>query len=267
MLRSDSSPEFDKVPHDGQSSVREPRHHRTVDRVTRILEEVVYHPGIVLADLARTLDAPKSSIYGFLRGLLAQGWLFEDDNRYYLGPAVYGLTLASGHIRAGMVTHEDLTNLYGASRLTVLLGVQASDYLVWIAEAGIDQISGYEARSNIRRTLLSSATGKALLAAKTEAERAAYLRRRKPDEAELVYKFLGEYDEIKRTRIAKNVRLAETRSVIATAVYDQFGEAVAAVALAGPTPQIESREAELRALLLEHVDLWRRRSPASRGVI
>jgi DNA-binding IclR family transcriptional regulator len=214
----------------------------------------------MLADLARKLNAPKSSIYGFVRGLLAQGWLFEDHNCYYLGPAVYGLTLASGHIRSGMVTQDDLAKLYRASGLTVLLGVQASDYLVWIAEAGIDQISGYEARSNIRRTLLSSATGKALLAAKSETERAAYLRRRRPDESELVYKFLAEYEDIRKTRIAKNVRLAETRTVIATAVYDQFGEAVAAVALVGTTSAFESREAELQRLLLEHADLWKQRS-------
>jgi DNA-binding IclR family transcriptional regulator len=75
-----------------------------------------------------------------------------------------------------------------------------------------------------------------------------------------VYKFLAEYEDIRKTRIAKNVRLAETRTVIATAVYDQFGEAVAAVALVGTTSAFESREAELQRLLLEHADLWKQRS-------
>ena len=53
---------------------RVPMNHRTVDRVTRILEEVVYMPGMTFAELARALDAPKSSVHGFLSGLLAQGW-------------------------------------------------------------------------------------------------------------------------------------------------------------------------------------------------
>ena len=89
-----------------------PESHRTVERVTRILETVVYRPGVTLAELARTLEAPKSSVHGFVRGLLAQGWLYEQEHRFYLGPAVYSLTLASGHIRAGLVTHADLSALH-----------------------------------------------------------------------------------------------------------------------------------------------------------
>ena len=50
-----------------------PKNHRTIDRVTQILEEVVYHPGIGFAELARVLDAPKSSVHGFIRGLQAKG--------------------------------------------------------------------------------------------------------------------------------------------------------------------------------------------------
>ncbi|HMD95089.1 MAG TPA: hypothetical protein VKG80_20860 [Trebonia sp.] len=61
--------------------------HQTVSRVTRILEEVVYRPGVTYAELTRALGAPKSSVYGFVRGLLAVDWLFEQDHRLYLGPA------------------------------------------------------------------------------------------------------------------------------------------------------------------------------------
>ena len=58
-------------------SKRVPQNHRTVDRVTRILEEVVYHPGITFAELVRALNAAKSSVHGFMRGLLAKGWLYR----------------------------------------------------------------------------------------------------------------------------------------------------------------------------------------------
>ena len=83
-----------------------PQNHRTVDRVTQILEEVTYRPGITFTELARALGAPKSSVHGFVRGLLAKGWLYEDDKRFYLGPAIYGLTMASGQMRAGSVTQQ-----------------------------------------------------------------------------------------------------------------------------------------------------------------
>ena len=66
-----------------------PASHRTIDRVTQILEEVVYHPGIGFAELARALGAPKSSVHGFIRGLQAKGWLYESIRRFYLGPAIY----------------------------------------------------------------------------------------------------------------------------------------------------------------------------------
>lgn len=254
---------------DGQAvrSARVPQNHRTVDRVTRILEEVVYKPGMTFAELARALDAPKSSVHGFIRGLLAKGWLYEVHHRFYLGPAVYGLTLASGHIRAGLVTHADLLALHKETGVAVFLGVQAGDHLIYIAEAGSDAIAGFEARSNIRRTLLVTAGGKALLAARSDAEREAYLRRRSAEEADLVDSFLGEYEEIRRTRIATNIRLSGTRFAIATTVHNQSGEAVAAITLVGPTPDVQPRVEELGKLLIRHVDSWSQRSMTPREAI
>jgi DNA-binding IclR family transcriptional regulator len=246
---------------------REPQNHRTVDRVTQILEEVVYHPGLTFAELARALGAPKSSVYGFIQGLLAKGWLYEQEHRFYLGPAVYGLTLASGHIRAGLVTHADLEDLHEKARTPVFLGVQAGDNLIYIAEAGGDAISGIEARSNIRRTLLGTAGGKALLAARPETEIKAYLRRRSTEEAEAVELFLGEYEEIRRTRIASNIRLSGTRFALGTVVRNQAGEAVAAITLVGRTPDLQPRAQELGALLLHHVDDWSHRSVKPREAI
>ena len=243
------------------------QNHRTVDRVTHILETVVYRPGITIAELARILDAPKSSVYGFVRGLLAKGWLYEQDHRFYLGPAVYGLTLASGHIRAGLVTQADLAALHEETGVAVFLGVQAGDHLVYVAEVGSEQLAGFAAQSDIRRPLLHTAGGKALLAARSEAEREAYLRRRSPKEAALVEAFLADYEEIRRTRIATNLRLNGTRFAIATTVRNQSGEAVASNTLVGPTADLQPRLEELARALLRHVDAWPRRLMAPREVI
>jgi DNA-binding IclR family transcriptional regulator len=240
---------------------RGPVNHRTIDRVTRILEEVVYKPGMTFAELVRALDAAKSSVHGFISGLIASGWLYQDEHRFYLGPAVYSLTLASGHIRAGHVSHEDLVALEHETGVAAFLGVPAGDHLIYVAEAGSDHVSGFEARSNIRRTLLVTAGGKALLAERNQVEREAYLRRRGPDEAPLVDQFLEEIDEIRRTRIATNSRRG--RIGIATTVHNHKGEPVASVTLVGPAPQIQPRIAALSRVLLRHVDIWsnRRLSP------
>ncbi len=245
----------------------DPQTHRTVDRVTQILEEVVYHPGLTFAELVRALGAAKSSVHGFIRGLLAKGWLYEEQHRFYLGPAVYGLTLASGHIRAGLVTHEDLAALHHETKVPVFLGIQAGDHLIYVAEAGSDDAASFEARSNIRRTLLVTAGGKALLATRSQFERESYLRRRKPDQAELVDRFLAEYPQIKKTRIATNLGQGGTRFGIATTVHNRSGEAVASVTLVGPIADVRPRLQKLSKVLVKHVESWSQRSMTPREAI
>ena len=246
---------------------RAPQNHRTIDRVTQILEEVVYNPGMTFAELARALDAPKSSVHGFIRGLLAAGWLYEESHRFYLGPAVYGLTLATGHIRAGLVTDSDLATLHEATGVTVFLGVRAGDHLIYVAEAGSDTLAGFAARTNIRRSLLETAGGKALLAAMPQPERIAFLRRRPEQDTALVEQFLADFDDIRRTRIARNTLHGGSRSAIATTVRNRAGEVVAEVTLVGPTSQIAPRADHLAATLLEHVDDWQVRVGGGHGPI
>lgn len=241
--------------------------HRTVDRITSILEEVVYHPGMTFTELVAAVGAAKSSVHNFIRGLLAKGWLYEEQGRFYLGPAVYGLTLASGHIRAGMVTDADLARLQEESGAAVFLGVQAGDHLIYIGGAGSDFVAGFEARSNIRRTLLVAAGGKALLTARSEAERDAYLRRRPASEAELVNRYLQEYEEIKKTRIAHNAGIEGASSAIATTVHNRSGEAVATLTLLGPTTHVQPRLRKLSKLLLRHADALAQRSVNAREAI
>ena len=53
------------------------REHRTVTRVTTILEAAAAHPeGVKLTALSALLDAPKSSVHGLVSGLLATGYLW-----------------------------------------------------------------------------------------------------------------------------------------------------------------------------------------------
>ncbi|MFD4351235.1 IclR family transcriptional regulator [Nocardia sp. NPDC058518] len=244
----------------GPNGEPELQNHRTIDRVTRILEEVVYNPGMTFAELTRAIDAPKSSVYGFIRGLVAAGWLHQADSRFYIGPALHGLTLASGHLRAGSVTDADLQELHTAAGVTVFLGVQAGTDLIYVSEAGADLLAGFAARTNIRRGLLETAGGKALLAELPADQRDAYLRKRGQEEVHLVDEFLSEYDDIKRTGIAHNTLHGGARYALATVVRGPGGKAAAEVTLVGRTADVQPRERELSTLLLDHVERWRRRS-------
>lgn len=231
---------------------RGPQNHRTVDRVTQILEEVTYHPGITFAELSRALDAPKSSVHGFVRGLLAKGWVYESDKRYYLGPAIYGLTLASGQMQAGSVTQADLDKLHELTGLSVFLGVLAGDHLIYVSVAGADEQSRYTASTRLRRALLDAAGGKALLAEKSDAVRDCYLRRLGPEDADKVSQFLAEFRQIKETGIATNYKHGGSQLALATVVRNQFGEAVSEITLVGPAADAVPREAELRKTLLDY---------------
>lgn len=246
---------------------RQPRNHRTVDRVTQILEEVVYHPGMTFAELSRVMGAPKSSIYGFAQGLLAAGWLYEQDRKFYLGPAVHALTLASGQVRAGVVTHERLEALHEATGFAVFVGIEAGDHLIYIAEAGGDSIADIEARRNIRRTLLGTATGKALLAAKSNDELQAFLRRHVRTEKEQVEDFLAEYDEIKQTGVAINFRLSGTRMAIATLVPGNNSKTPAAVAIVGQAAKMKPQTKKLVETLVGHAAAWARSPEVTREAI
>ncbi|MBB3014112.1 IclR family transcriptional regulator [Cupriavidus alkaliphilus] len=248
-------------------TTRVPNPHRTVDRVTRILEEVLYNPGLGLADLVRAMDTPKSSLHGFMRGLMAKGWLYEDNHRFYLGPAVYGLTLASGNVRAGQVTQADLLTLHDRTGAAVFLGVQAGDDLIYVADAGSDHIVGFEARTSIRRRLLVTAGGKALLATRSEADLDAYLRRRLPEEGPLVEAFLSECSGIRKKRIAINVREGGSRFAIATAIPNRDGQPSATVTIVGRSRELQPRQRELEALLIDSVDAWAWRTDVAREAI
>lgn len=242
------------------TAIDELQGHRTIDRVTRILEEVVYNPGMTFSELVRTVGAAKSSVHGFVRGLLTKGWLHEDNGRYYLGAAVYGLTMASGYLKAGVVTHADLISLHQETRAAVFVGVQAGDHLIYVAEQGSDPVSGFDAKTNIRRTLLATAGGKALLAMQPDAEREAYLRRHKSSEPQLVSDFLDEFDSIRRNRLAINTRRNGSRFAIATAFRAGSSTAVASITLVGPTRELEPRKQELGTMLLQRVAEFERRN-------
>lgn len=236
---------------------REPQHHRTIDRVTQILEEVVYQPGMTFAELSRKVDAPKSSVHGFTQGLLAAGWLYHDQNGFHLGPAIHGLILASGGSpRAGLVGTRDLEALYEEVHASVFLGTRAGDDLVYISEVGADLLFDFGARKNIRRGLLTTAGGKVLLAESQPSDLERYLRRRPREESALVDKFLEEYDDIKKTRIAWNYLWNNKRVALAAAVRDQSGQAVGEVTLVGRAEEFHGREDALSKTLLDYVDRW-----------
>ncbi len=243
------------------ASARGPQPHRTIDRVTQILEEVIYRPGMTFTELTSALDAPKSSVHGFIQGLLSSGWLYEADRRFYLGPAVYSLTLATGSLRFGLVRHEDMIALREATGLGVLLGVRVGDHLIYVAtEEGPEPLPGFDARANIRRTLLSDAGGWAILATLSDAERHRYLQAHGEAQPERRAAFQDALAQLQDRGAVAVLHPNQGYGEVAAGFADARGDAIASVALVGAVSEIEGRTEELTSLLRAHVDGWQERA-------
>ena len=94
------------------------RPHRTVDRVIEIRETVSLSPrGVSLAELAAALDAAKSSVQELTNGLLARGYLIEEDRRFHLGPGPFILAARANKLAAVSLDHRFVAELAQAARL------------------------------------------------------------------------------------------------------------------------------------------------------
>ncbi len=142
------------------------RPHRTVDRVVQILETVSLSPrGVTLAELAAVLDAAKSSVQELTNGLLARGYLIEEEHRFHLGPGPFILAGRANKLAALSLDHQFVAEVAEALGCTVLVGVRVGDAIVFVDHVGEESPSlTFVARAQARRPLYTSAAGKTLLA-------------------------------------------------------------------------------------------------------
>jgi IclR family acetate operon transcriptional repressor len=102
------------------------RPHRTVDRTVGILETVSLSPrGVTLAELAAALDAAKSSVQELTNGLLARGYLVEEERRFHLGPGPFILASRANKLAALSLDHEFVTELRKPLGCNILVGVRS----------------------------------------------------------------------------------------------------------------------------------------------
>jgi DNA-binding IclR family transcriptional regulator len=215
------------------------RPHRTVDRVTAILETVSLAPhGVTLAELATALDAAKSSVQELTNGLLARGYLVEDDGRFHLGPGPFILAARTNKLAALSLDHRFVVELNRLLGCNVLVGVRVGDAIVFVDHVGQESPSlTYVARTHARRPLYASAAGKILLA---DEEMYRVLDLAGPERADDVRRFLAELPEIRATGLAFNrgATLADA-FVVATPLLARDGSVIAAISAAVEAPEAD----------------------------
>ena len=211
------------------------RPHRTVDRVTGILETVSLSPrGVTLAELATALGAAKTSIQELTNGLLARGYLIEEEHRFHLGPGPFILASRANKLAALSLDHEIVAELGKALGCPVLVGVRVGDAMIFTDYTGQESPSlTFAARTHARRPLYTSAAGKILLANVPDDEMHRLLDLAGPDQAGDVRQFLTELPEIRSRRLAFNrgVTIADA-FVVATPLLARDGRLIAAISAA-----------------------------------
>lgn len=211
------------------------RHHRTVSRVTTILETVAgASGGVRLSALADVLDAPKTSVHGLVKGLVATGYLREQRGAYLIGPAVSAL-LAPPDARLAAAARPQMQRLRERFDETVMLAVLVGDSVVYLDSVESGRLIRYSAPLRTRRPIYPTSSGKCLLAHQSTTHRDAYLDEHiDPADRDRV---LGELDTVAAEGVARN-RGETVPDVTAVAGIILAGHPAAAVAIAGPTDRV-----------------------------
>ena len=179
--------------------------HRTVSRIMAILEAVVASEpvGLRLADLPDMIGAPKSSVHGLARGLVATGYLREHQGRYFQGPAVAMLTGRGGQFPAAYhhALRHALEQLSKAWNETAVLATLAGDSVVNLDVVEPDQLIRAAPPVRERCPLWPGSYGKVFLAFMDPRRRDAYLRRQHKDPHEQA-RILADLETIRATGVA-----------------------------------------------------------------
>lgn len=215
--------------------------HRTVERIATILEAVADNPkGFTVSTLTRNMAVPKSSVYSLVQGLLATGYLSEDEGLLAIGPSMKLLLNPSSNRLIQNIAHEHLQELSRKSGETVQLGILTGYDVVVLSQIESPQEVRYVVKLHSRRPLLTTSMGKILLANLNEYERQRYLESQREESSEAVERFLSEFSEIRESGIAYN-REETTVGVCAVGagLKNSSDKVIAAVCVAGPAFRVQ----------------------------
>lgn len=201
--------------------------------------------GLRLAELPDMVGAPKSSIHGLARGLVATGYLREYQGRYFRGPAVAMLAASGEHVPAAY--HHALEELSSAWNETAILATLAGDSAINIDAVEPDQMIRASPPLHTRRPMWPGSFGKVFLAYMDPRRRDNHLNRKHKDPEERA-RINAELDVIRANGVAYNrgetiPDLCGVASPIVIAGID----VTLSIGLSGPIGRMEPRLEEISA--------------------
>lgn len=211
--------------------------HRTVTRIVRILETVARSgdKAVSLAALSSELDAPKSTVHGFVRGLCAEGYLAEVADGYVLGAGVAHV-LGPSENSVVLLVEDVLAEISARTGETVTVAVRVGDSIVYVHSLPADYEVCYVPQLKVRRPLLPTSSGKLFFALNPRPGDSALLE---SFDSGMISRLDREFPLIRETGIAFN-RGETVPDVVAVAVGVFVDSALAAaITIAGPITRTE----------------------------
>ncbi|HWI80499.1 IclR family transcriptional regulator [Ramlibacter sp.] len=234
---------------------------QSVERILAILEHLAAdRSGAGLAQLARSVDAPKTSLIGLLAGMVASGHLTRDGSGVYrLGPRMFSLAMrVVGSLDLSSLARPVLEQLVADTGETALLGALApsGDLAIYIDKVESRSSVRYTVSLGEQRELYSSSIGKLLLAHMPAARQDSYLRSHPLTSftAATITSVPALRRELETIRAQGFAQTRGERVVgadaMAAPVYGPGGEVLAALVVAGPSERMRGNWDDCRRHLL-----------------
>ncbi len=231
---------------------------QSVARVTRILEILASaQTAVSLADLARQLDAPKSSLSSLMKGLIALDYVTADTGNYQLGPAAFtlgsSLLSARRRLQSADFVRDSVRRLARKTGETSLFAVRDADgmKMTYLEVAESENSVRYASSPGDQRPLYCTAGGRAILAALADSAIEQYMAHLQPEA-------LASSTITQRSQIMAQIGLVRQQGYARTtdeaadgvtgtavAVTDSKGEPLGALIVAAPSSRRGLNTAEL----------------------
>ena len=217
-------------------------------RALTLLDRVSEHEhGVTLTDLAQDVGLAPSTAHRLLKSLEQMGYVDQDSERGLWFVGVKAFTVGSAFVRARdivAIARPFMRELMEEAGESVNLAVLDHDEPVYLSQVECRQVMRAHALPGARPPAHCSGVGKALLAALPErnVERLLTrtgLPRMTPKTLTTIDAFAAELAAVRAAGYAvDDEEQAFGMRCVAAAIYDENGDAVAAVSLTGPSARI-----------------------------
>lgn len=203
--------------------------------------------GMTMTDISQCTGLPMSTTHRLLTTLQHERYVRYDNDQSLWKMGVQAFIIGNAFVRSRDIiatSRPFMASLMEKSGETTNLAVADQGECIYLAQVECRQMMRVQAKPGSRVPIHSSAVGKALLAAMPVEKAKKFIQMREFERAtdNTVIDQKALYEEIEEVRDSGFGRDDEEHCVglrcVASAIFDEFGEPIAAVSLSGPRARV-----------------------------